>query len=246
MPYYFGVSLTVVLQIFCGIHAYKNGRYSWLWIILFFPFVGCMIYLLVEVLPDLRSTGDQVAVQAKRTLMPEGVIKELKEKVDFCDTYDNRLALADEYIRCKQFGNAIDLLSKYSETGMHADDELLLGKLAYAHFMKEDYRRAKEILVKIRQIHGKFENQDLHLLLAVSLEKLNEKDACFLELEALNQYYTGEEARCRYAQILKNRGETARAKELFEKIIKKVDVSPAFYKREQLKWYEIAKKSISG
>lgn len=244
MPYIFGVSLTVVLQIFCGIHAYKNGRYSWLWIILFFPFVGCMIYLLVEVLPDMRSAGDQVAVQAKRTLMPEGVIKELKEKLEFCDTYDNRIALADEYVRCKQYKNAIELLSKYSEKGMDADDDVLLGKLAYAYFMQEDYPQAKRYLLKIRQAHGKFSHQDLHLLLAVTFEKLKEEDACFKELEELEKYYAGEEARCRYAMILMKKGEIKKARELFTKIIQKVELSPGFYKKEQQKWLEIARKAV--
>ena len=48
--------LSVLLQIILVVHAIKTGRpYWWIWLILFFPFVGSGAYLLIEVAPDFRG-----------------------------------------------------------------------------------------------------------------------------------------------------------------------------------------------
>lgn len=49
----FGVSL--VVQLVLAVHAYNHGRTSpWVWLILFFPLVGSLLYAYLFLLPQLR------------------------------------------------------------------------------------------------------------------------------------------------------------------------------------------------
>ena len=36
-------SAIVIFQIICIVHAVRNGNTSWIWIILFFPFIGAIV-----------------------------------------------------------------------------------------------------------------------------------------------------------------------------------------------------------
>ena len=50
----FGI-LELIVQVYFAIHAGKTGRYGWIFIILFFPLVGSIIYFFVEYLPEMRT-----------------------------------------------------------------------------------------------------------------------------------------------------------------------------------------------
>ncbi len=44
---------SIVVQLALATHAYRHGRISpWLWIILFFPLVGSLLYVVLFILPD--------------------------------------------------------------------------------------------------------------------------------------------------------------------------------------------------
>jgi hypothetical protein len=77
--------------------------------------------------------------------------------------------------------------------------------------------------------------------------------ACILEArgrlpEALSAYerlcatYPGEEARGRMALLLQRTGSEQRARAIFAEIRKSVERGPAFYRRAQWEWYEIARR----
>lgn len=45
----------IILQIIAAVHAVRTGRsLTWVFIILFFPLVGSLIYLIAEVVPELE------------------------------------------------------------------------------------------------------------------------------------------------------------------------------------------------
>ena len=58
--------------------------------------------------------------------------------------------------------------------------------------------------------------------------------------------YPGEEARCRYALLLKKLGQEERARRVFREIVESVKGSPGYYKRRQREWVSIARKNMSG
>ncbi|MBQ3800986.1 MAG: PLDc N-terminal domain-containing protein, partial [Treponema sp.] len=58
MLFYLVSALPYILQLLLIIHIIRNGKpFLWLWLIVFLPYIGGIVYLVMEVLPDLRSGG---------------------------------------------------------------------------------------------------------------------------------------------------------------------------------------------
>jgi hypothetical protein len=64
----------------------------------------------------------------------------------------------------------------------------------------------------------------------------------FPSLERLSATYPGEEAKGRMALLLQRTGAEQRARAMFAEIRKSVERGPAFYRRAQREWYEIARR----
>ena len=91
--------LELLLQIGLAIHAYRTGRMNpWLWIILFLPGIGSLLYIILEVAPELVS--GRAANKMKRglvaTMDPGRDYRALAREVEIAPTVHNRLKLADE------------------------------------------------------------------------------------------------------------------------------------------------------
>jgi len=80
----FGASL--IVQIALAAHAYRHGRTSpWVWIILFFPLVGSMLYVFLFLLPAIRwSGGEEASIAEDITLrrVPRGPFAPAGERPD--------------------------------------------------------------------------------------------------------------------------------------------------------------------
>jgi hypothetical protein len=131
MPYLLA-ALPYLLQLLCIIHIVRTGRNtSWIWLIIFLPYVGGLAYLIVEVLPSfgrggtaLASAGDIVA----RTFNPSARLKGLERTAAFSPTHENERALADEYEACGDHAKALAIYARLA-SGMHAADvDLALAK----------------------------------------------------------------------------------------------------------------------
>ncbi|MDE2009840.1 MAG: hypothetical protein KGJ09_07160 [Candidatus Omnitrophica bacterium] len=240
IPFY----ISLIFQVACAIHALKNGKPQWLWIIILFPVIGCLVYLGMEVLPYLRPMTDSVAANATN-LVPAFTINKLKAELEVCDTVKNRLTLAAAYAGAKQYDQALEVLGPCRK-GPYGTDAVVMGQFAECHFQKGEYQSSKECLLAISGSSKKFENQKLHLLYAKVLEKLGDKEAALKEYEALMQYFVGEEARCQYALLLKEDGRTQEARNIFEAIVKKRRISPPFYRSEQRTWFNIAQNELNA
>jgi len=125
MPYVLA-ALPYLLQLLCIIHIVRTGRNtSWIWLIIFLPYVGGLAYLIVEVLPSLGRGGRRAIVSATdivtRTLNPSARLKELERTAAFSPTHENERALADEYAACGDHAKALAIYARLA-AGMHASD----------------------------------------------------------------------------------------------------------------------------
>jgi hypothetical protein len=60
----------------------------------------------------------------------------------------------------------------------------------------------------------------------------------------LSRGAAGEEARCRYALLLKSLGRTGEAYALFDEMLRHARVSSGHYRREEKKWLDIARREL--
>jgi hypothetical protein len=241
-------ALVFGLQLLCLAHVMKTGRRcQWLFIILALPLVGCLAYLFLEILPDLRHS--RAARQAVRdigaVIDPERDLRDMAKRLAEADTVENRAALADE---CLRRGRAAEARRLFQDclTGVHATDHVLMLGLARAQFALDDHAGACATLDRLRAAHPDLACPDGHLLYARSKERQGETQRALIEYAALAEYYPGEEARCRLALLLQKTGRVAEAKTLFQQVVRSVERASKLYYRTERDWYEVARRNVTG
>ncbi len=197
--------ITLVAQLVTIIHAVKTGRTSpWLYIILFLPGIGCLAYLIVEILPTLSLSSGFAGI-AQLFDNPKSRIAKLEKELAFNTTVAHKVALADAYREVSEYQKAADMYMSCLE-GIYKTDEGIQLKLAETYFAMEQYEKAKEILESLKkQRQGKFIPPEL-LLYAKCAEALGK----FVEAESLYREaamaYPGLEGNYRYCEFLRKQG----------------------------------------
>ena len=98
---------TVVLQAICVIHCIRRGNTNnWIWLIIFLPMIGCLVYIFTEIIN--RRDIQRVQSGMGSVFNPSGAIRKLENNLRFSDTFANRVALADAYLEAGQHVKAID------------------------------------------------------------------------------------------------------------------------------------------
>jgi len=237
-------ALELLLQIALAIHAYRTGRMSpWLWIILFLPGLGSLMYIILELGPELFSGS--AAAKVKRNLVatvdPGRDYRALAREVEIAPTVHNRLRLADE---CMRLGRAEEASRLYEAcaTGLHAADPAILGGLARTRFATGDLAGAREALDALRAENPDWRPADVALLYARVLEGQGFVDEALAALRALAATYPGEEARCRYAELLARAGRAEEARAEYREIVRRVELQGRSYRKLQQPWYEAARR----
>jgi hypothetical protein len=234
----------LLVQVFFAVHAIKTGRDRyWLFIIILFPVIGCLIYFFTEYLPELQQSHKmrQFKSGVEGVVNPGKKLRMLEEQLELTPSMKNKKALAKEYVNAGMFDQAISLYESCLQ-GLNKDDPYIMEGLSCAYFFKGDYAAAKESLEKLKQLQANEKNDEFDLLYARTLDALGETDAAREAYAKASKNFLGEEARCRYAYFLKQHGEIEEARRLFKEVLRNVRLSPKYYRKEQKKWVDIAKK----
>jgi hypothetical protein len=225
----------------------RNGKPAWLIVILFFPVVGSLVYLLLEFLPEVRARGtvSGAARRVRDRINPAAEIQRLEDQVAVSNSLNNRLALARCYLRVGRGDEALAIY-RASLTGLYEDDPTVLSELAVALEHCGRSAEARETFERLRGNASTLSTDQL-LLSAVIYESMGDLEGAACEYRAILQRpVIGEEARCRYALVLKQLGRTGEANALFDEILRHARLSPAHYRKAQKQWIEIAKHESAG
>ncbi len=144
--------LIVALQGFCIYHLYKNRNDNyWFFIIILLPVIGSIIYIITQVF----NTKDVDALQNEITTIihPTKKVKDLHRKLEFSDTYQNRVDLADAYYKLKDYGNAILFYQKALEDEVQ-DNAYVIQQLISSYHSIEDYSSVISYASKLKDRSG--------------------------------------------------------------------------------------------
>src|SRR5882724_9536852 len=95
-----------ILQIALAIHVYRTGRpFWWIWLLFAVPVVGGVAYLLIEVMPDVRSPRGFFAGLKPRKWR----IADRRAELEESETVENRLSLAEELFAAGEVQEAHDV-----------------------------------------------------------------------------------------------------------------------------------------
>jgi hypothetical protein len=200
-----------LLQAFCVYHAYRNNvEQRWYWLILFFPLVGCLIYLFhnfnnVSTLKNLEENVKSVVINNYR-------IEQLEKALRFSDSLKNKINLADEYVKVTRYGDAIGLYESCMQ-GFMADDPSLKMKLLQAHFMNGNYQSAVDQGNSLT-LEKTFKNAEQRVVFAWALHQTGQSalaESTFADMDkSFSNYYHRLEY-CKFL-VLTEKIELAKAK----------------------------------
>jgi hypothetical protein len=235
----------ILLLIVCVVHAIRTGRiFPWIYIIVFLPLIGSLIYIGMEILPEFIGSrrARRLGASVRELADPHRGLREAHRTAGFVGSVDSKRTLAEEYMARGRYADARTVYSDALQ-GQFKDDTALLYGLARAQFLCGDGAATQLSLDAIQAADPNYASADAHLLYARALE-LQEKDSEALEeYRKLVRYYPGEEARARFGLLLKKLGRVDEAKPIFQEILHLLDGAPARYRRAQKEWGDIAKQN---
>jgi hypothetical protein len=201
----------LLLQAFCVYHVYRtNAEQRWYWLIIFFPLVGCLIYLYHHFYN--RNTVSSITEGMKEVVNSNYKVEQLEKALRFSDNVTNKINLADAYVECRRFKDAINLY-KDSRKGFMADDKALGMKLLSAHFYNDDYADAVALGAELEN-EKSFKNSEERVAFAWALYFNEQQEKASSVFEDMDKSFTNYYHRTEYAKFLMkiNRVDEARTK----------------------------------
>lgn len=241
-----GGGIVVLLQLTVLFHALKTGRpYWWIFVIMGFPVMGCVIYFIVEVLPGSRSERGlkKIGNDIVKAINPDRDMKRKAEELAICGSVENKLKMADELVERGMFDEAISLYKSVREGQYYFAPDLLYG-FARARFFNGEHLEARKLLGELQEHAPRYYPQEVALMKARAAAKFGDRSTARAEMEMLLDKFVGLEARYRYAEILFEDGQAARAKAELERVIdhaKRFKVSA-----EEKTWAKLARRGLAS
>ena len=241
MPFGIGI---VVLQVIAVVHVLRTGRPMWwLLLIIMVPGIGCIAYFIVEVLPSLGNNpaARRAWRRAQKAIDPNRGLREGSLNYERSQNIESAAKLADELTKAGRHAEAIRICNE-ARTGIFVDDPKILLALANAQIAAGDHAATIATLDHLRAQNPGFRSADGHLVYARALEESGANERAVEEYAALAKYYPGAEARVRHALLHKKLGQTERARELFDALLKDARLAPKHFRTSQREWIEMAER----
>ena len=191
--------LIIALQAYCLYHLYTNrNAFYWWFVILFLGPIGCVIYLITQVYN--KRDAEKLTNELAHVINPTKKIKDLEKQLEFSETYQNRINLADAFLEIKDYNNAIthylEALEDESQNNFYATKQLI-----EAYFNIEDFEKVIDNVVKIKD-HPEFKKSRTQFLYGLALEREGKMEAAEANLRPIDIRYSFYEERLILAKFL--------------------------------------------
>lgn len=211
MHYY----LIIALQAFCLYHMYKNkSNFYWIWLIVFLPVVGSLVYLFTHVFN--KRDVDKIQNEITGIINPTKNVKDLEQKVRFADTFQNRYDLAEAYFQMKDISTAKEHFLK-AKNDYNQNDYYVVKKLISCSFLLNDYN---EVILYAEQIKNsaEFQGSNEQFLYGLSLEAIGKPDEAEAQIVHIDKRYSNYEERLDLVKFYLKYNKEAKAKALLNEI----------------------------
>ncbi|MEP7373105.1 MAG: PLDc N-terminal domain-containing protein [Chitinophagaceae bacterium] len=233
--------ITIVLQAICVLHCIRRGRQNnWIWLIVFLPVIGCLIYFFTEIVTRREVHNVQTGVGA--VFNPGGRIKRLEENIKVSDAFENKVALADAYLAAGQTMRAIELY-EWSLDGNFEENEYVLSQLIIAYFQA---KRFEEIIPIAKKIYKRpqFARSKAHILYALALDYTGNSELAETEFKTMKARFSNFEARYQYGLFLIRANRKQEAQQLFAQIVDEASHLSSQEKGYNRGWITLAKDEL--
>ena len=190
--------LIVALQSYCIYHAYKNRKpYYWYFLVFFIPVFGSLIYIITQVYN--RNDAEKIQGEITSIINPTGKIKDLEKRLEFSDTYTNRIELADAYVQNMDMPNAIlnykKTLEDTVQDAMYSQQQLVL-----CYFQLKDYLGVIEHAEVIKD-KSEFKGSKQQFCYGLALKELDKLEEAEVQLKQIDRPYSNYAERLELAKL---------------------------------------------
>lgn len=155
-----------------------------------------------------------------------------------CPSVANKVAAADELMRCGRFDDAVPLYQS-ALSGIYHNEPDFLFKLAQAQIEASQTGAASQTLDRLTRDHERYRPEETRLLHARMLEGQGRVRAALDEYESLTSAYVGLEAKCRFGLLLMREGQIERAHAVFMQMVRDAEHSD-YARRAEHHWLRVA------
>jgi hypothetical protein len=233
----------VIIALLCAVHVIRTGREMyWIFILLAFPGLGSAAYVLTQVLPaaaDSKLARD-AGTAARKTLDPARESREALHQLEITRTPGNMHRAAMALLEIGKLDEALALMRE-ATSGAYSEDSAMMLGLARAQFAGGHFNDSRVQLERLKELHPDLRLPDGHLLYARTLEALDRNDEALENFAAVSTYFPGPEARAHWAMLLDRLGRGDEAREQWAEIIAGARLAPAFTRKLNRKWIDMAR-----
>jgi hypothetical protein len=245
MPLFGGGLLSLLLSILLCVHVVRtNQSLYWVFLILFIPVLGPLVYLVAIVVPEMAggTRAKRMSMAARDTLDPTREYRLAKAAVDESPTVHNRMRLAAAAAARGRHDEAEQLYGEAAQ-GIHADDPALL--LGRANALIE-LGRAAEALPLIEKLGEEQAARSPATVLAQA--RVYEALGRLGEAESAYQWAAGRlpglEGLARYAAFLARVGRKSEAADHLAEIDRRIERANPQFRREGRAWRDLAAQAL--
>ncbi len=178
------------------------------------PLIGCVIYLITQVYN--KRDAEKITNEITHIINPTKKIKDLEKQLEFSESYQNRVNLADAYLENKDYKNAIPYYLDSIE-GNKQNDFYVIKQLIECYFNLEDCEKVISYTEKIKD-HPEFKKSRSQFLYGLALEKVGKIEEAETNLKEIDIRYSFYEERLILAKFLLSRSKKEEAKDILEEI----------------------------
>lgn len=195
MYYYF----IIAFQGFCIYHLFKHkNSFYWIFAIIFLPLIGCIVYLLTQVFTK-RDT-EKIQENLTTIIDPSKKLRALEKKLEFTDTYENRVNLADAYLTSHNYTKAIEHYAKALE------DKTQNGFYVKTQMVKAYYynKNFDEVIAlgEALENHKEFNKSEIPFFYGMALAEEGRTVEAELQLRNIDKPYSNYNERLAFAKFL--------------------------------------------
>ncbi len=233
----------IILQVVCLYHCYKNrNSFYWYFAILLLPAIGCLIYVVTQIINRNQVTAVQDEVIS--VINPTKKLSDLEKKVAFSDTFQNRINLADALALSQNYKRAEEEYIA-SIKGAHSDDFYANSALITVLYKQQKY---EEVLDKINLVNSKpeYEGSDVQFIYGQSLAALGKIEEAEKVLVKIDQRYSNYKERLILIEFYLANHKTDKAQELLsEMLVEHENMTPLNKKKHKDVFLKINKLASS-
>ena len=195
---------------------YKNRNQNyWFFVIIFLPVLGSVIYLITQVYnrQDTEKIQNELAV----IINPTKKVKDLEKKLQFSETYQNRIILADAYFELNDFKNAIFHYKEAIDGSSGQNDYYVFSQLIKSFNNIEEFKSVISYSEKIKH-RVEFKKSRVQFLYGLALENIGKIDKAEKQLRGIDTRFSNYDERLILAKFLLKRNKVKDAKEILNEI----------------------------